>query len=101
MTSRTNLLWLQPAFVAACASNEEVCLPSSVQLARAPSLSKRNEREYHRWPSGVHSTNTTSATSMGFNHRQSFIFSAVSPTPWRPAFSSGRLAHAHLSASRP
>ena len=40
--------------------------------------------ECRRWLSGVHSTNSTCPTSNGFNHRHSFIFSAVSPSPQRP-----------------
>ena len=45
---------------------------------------KPTKRECRKWSSGVHSVNSNWPTKAGFNHRQSFIFSVVSPCPHRP-----------------
>jgi hypothetical protein len=53
-----------------------------------------------RCPSGVHSTNSTSATNSGRTHAHSFIFSAVRPSPHRPERALGRFANGHREISK-
>jgi hypothetical protein len=55
-------------------------------------------RACRKCPSGVHSTNSTSAASSGRTHTHSFIFSAVRPSPHRPERASGRFANGHAGA---
>jgi hypothetical protein len=47
----------------------------------------------------VHSTNATWQTSFGLSHPHSFIFSAVSASPQRDAFFSGRLVKGQLGVA--
>ena len=60
----------------------------TLDLRRLSSL-RPTKRECRRCPSGGHSANSNWPTSIGFSHRQSCIFSFVSPCPHRPLWVSG------------
>src|SRR5436305_8352281 len=65
-------------------------------------LSSRNpaNRECRRWLAEVHSVYSICATSSGFSQWHFFITSAVSASPRRAFFGSGRLAKGHTGVSR-
>jgi hypothetical protein len=77
--------------------------PYPIRPARRAVLSSLmpTNRECLKWLSGVHSTNSNCPTNAGLSQWQSFIFTAVKPSPHRPARASGRLANGQVVVSSP
>ena len=61
--------------------------------------SSTTKRLWRRCRSGVHSRNSMRLSRAGLTHRQSFILSAVSPSPHLPGLDSGRLTNGHSEIS--
>src|SRR5215472_10681897 len=85
----------------ATVSNPQPSPRCSLTTVRA-SLSSRSPANFEcrRWFDSVHSRNSIRATISGLTQTHLSMSAAVSPSPQRPLYTSGRLANGHFGVSK-